>query len=169
MVCSLHSRFTDPGTNSLARSADCRSPTRTPPCHHCFPQSRFHDWYVASSPSRRSRGFAAPLPSENLSKLISPDSLPRLVGRDKLYRAIQYFARFLAFCTSCPFPFSLGEFRSFQLLNRFRLTDCLRKGYSNETVARLSALKSTLGMSRKRKKKSHSLLPPFGSFGTKTS
>ncbi|GAA5832079.1 hypothetical protein JCM3766R1_003709 [Sporobolomyces carnicolor] len=46
------------------------------------------------------------------------------VGRDKLYRAVQYFARFLAFY-------------------------CLRKGYSNETVARLSALKSTLGMSRK--------------------
>ncbi|GAA5854655.1 hypothetical protein JCM8547_004925 [Rhodosporidiobolus lusitaniae] len=46
------------------------------------------------------------------------------VGRDKLYRAIQYFARFLAFY-------------------------CLRKGYSNETVARLSALKSTLALSRK--------------------
>ncbi|GAA5835506.1 hypothetical protein JCM5353_002379 [Sporobolomyces roseus] len=46
------------------------------------------------------------------------------VGRDKLYRAVQYFARFLAFY-------------------------CLRKGYTNETVARLSALKSTLGMSRK--------------------
>ncbi|GAA5902830.1 hypothetical protein JCM6882_009137 [Rhodosporidiobolus microsporus] len=46
------------------------------------------------------------------------------VGRDKLYRAVQYFARFLAFY-------------------------CLRKGYSNETVARLSALKSTLALSRK--------------------
>ncbi|GAA6062226.1 hypothetical protein JCM10212_006461, partial [Sporobolomyces blumeae] len=46
------------------------------------------------------------------------------VGRDKLYRAIQYFARFLAFY-------------------------CLRKGYSNDTVARLSALKSVLGLSRK--------------------
>ncbi|ORY91643.1 peroxisomal biogenesis factor 11 [Leucosporidium creatinivorum] len=46
------------------------------------------------------------------------------VGRDKLYRAIQYLARFLAFYT-------------------------LRKGYSNETVARLSALKSTLALSRK--------------------
>lgn len=46
------------------------------------------------------------------------------VGRDKLYRAIQYFARFLAFY-------------------------CLRKGYSKETVARLSALKSTLALSRK--------------------
>lgn len=29
-------------------------------------------------------------------------------------------------------------------------TDCLRKGYSNETVARLNALKSALGLSRKR-------------------
>ncbi|BGO90701.1 Peroxisomal membrane protein PMP27 [Rhodotorula toruloides] len=46
------------------------------------------------------------------------------VGRDKLYRAIQYYARFLAWY-------------------------CLRKGYSNETVARLNALKSTLGLSRK--------------------
>ncbi|GAA6042555.1 hypothetical protein JCM8097_004664 [Rhodosporidiobolus ruineniae] len=46
------------------------------------------------------------------------------LGRDKLYRAVQYFARFLAFY-------------------------CLRKGYSNETVARLSALKSTLALSRK--------------------
>ncbi|GAA5879580.1 hypothetical protein JCM1840_003322 [Sporobolomyces johnsonii] len=46
------------------------------------------------------------------------------VGRDKLYRAIQYFARFLAFY-------------------------CLRKGYSNETVARLANLKSTLALSRK--------------------
>ncbi|KAL8290179.1 hypothetical protein RQP46_003118 [Phenoliferia psychrophenolica] len=42
----------------------------------------------------------------------------------KLYRAIQYSARFLAWY-------------------------CLRKGYTNETVARLAALKSTLGLSRK--------------------
>ncbi|GAA5971761.1 hypothetical protein JCM11641_001503 [Rhodosporidiobolus odoratus] len=46
------------------------------------------------------------------------------VGRDKLYRAIQYFARFLAYY-------------------------CLRKGYSDQTVQRLSALKSTLALSRK--------------------
>ncbi|SCZ99233.1 BZ3500_MvSof-1268-A1-R1_Chr7-1g09442 [Microbotryum saponariae] len=46
------------------------------------------------------------------------------VGRDKAYRTIQYLARFLAFYT-------------------------LRKGYTNETVARLTALKSTLGLSRK--------------------
>ncbi|BGP54778.1 hypothetical protein JCM8202_003287 [Rhodotorula sphaerocarpa] len=46
------------------------------------------------------------------------------VGRDKLYRAIQYYARFLAYF-------------------------CLRKGYSKETVARLQALKSTLALSRK--------------------
>ncbi|KWU47490.1 peroxisomal biogenesis factor 11 [Rhodotorula sp. JG-1b] len=46
------------------------------------------------------------------------------VGRDKLYRAVQYYARFLAYY-------------------------CLRKGYSKETVARLQALKSTLGLSRK--------------------
>ncbi|GJN89776.1 hypothetical protein Rhopal_002765-T1 [Rhodotorula paludigena] len=46
------------------------------------------------------------------------------VGRDKLYRAIQYYARFLAWY-------------------------CLRKGYTNETVARLNALKSTLALSRK--------------------
>ncbi|POY74121.1 hypothetical protein BMF94_2933 [Rhodotorula taiwanensis] len=46
------------------------------------------------------------------------------VGRDKLYRAIQYYARFLAYY-------------------------CLRKGYSKETVARLQALKSTLALSRK--------------------
>lgn len=46
------------------------------------------------------------------------------VGRDKVYRTVQYFARFLAFY-------------------------CLRKGYSNELVARLQALKSALGMSRK--------------------
>ncbi|BGP15070.1 hypothetical protein JCM10213_002786 [Rhodosporidiobolus nylandii] len=46
------------------------------------------------------------------------------VGRDKLYRAVQYAARFLAFY-------------------------CLRKGYSNETVQRLTALKSSLALSRK--------------------
>jgi len=46
------------------------------------------------------------------------------VGRDKLYRTIQYFSRFLAWY-------------------------CLRKGYTNETVAKLTALKSTLGLSRK--------------------
>lgn len=51
--------------------------------------------------------------------------LARAVGRDKLYRAVQYYARFLAYY-------------------------CLRKGYSKETVARLQALKSTLGLSRKR-------------------
>ncbi|KAK4056596.1 Peroxisomal membrane protein PMP27 [Microbotryomycetes sp. JL221] len=46
------------------------------------------------------------------------------VGRDKLYRAIQYAARFLAFYT-------------------------LRKGYTQATVAQWSALKSTLALSRK--------------------
>ncbi|GAA6004870.1 hypothetical protein JCM10207_008435 [Rhodosporidiobolus poonsookiae] len=46
------------------------------------------------------------------------------VGRDKLYRAVQYFARFLGYY-------------------------CLRKGYSKETLARLNALKSTLALSRK--------------------
>lgn len=54
-----------------------------------------------------------------------PLPLARAVGRDKLYRAVQYYARFLAYY-------------------------CLRKGYSKETVARLQALKSTLGLSRKR-------------------
>jgi peroxin-11B len=72
-----------------------------------------------------------------------------IVGRDKLYRAIQYLARFLAFCTLAgllsvfvliadPLALSAGQL------------DTLRKGYSNETVARLSALKSTLALSRKR-------------------
>ncbi|KAM0788773.1 hypothetical protein ACM66B_002863 [Microbotryomycetes sp. NB124-2] len=46
------------------------------------------------------------------------------VGRDKLYRAIQYAARFLAFYT-------------------------LRKGYTKDTVAQWAALKSTLALSRK--------------------
>ena len=47
------------------------------------------------------------------------------VGRDKLYRAIQYFSRFLAWYL-------------------------FRKGYSKETVARYGAIKSSLGQGRKR-------------------
>jgi hypothetical protein len=47
------------------------------------------------------------------------------VGRDKTYRAVQYAARFLAWYE-------------------------YRKGASKETVARLTALKSNLGLSRKR-------------------
>jgi hypothetical protein len=37
-----------------------------------------------------------------------PHQASSTVGRDKLYRAIQYFARFLAFCafSSCPFSIS---------------------------------------------------------------
>ncbi|KAF8926255.1 peroxisomal biogenesis factor 11 [Dissophora ornata] len=46
------------------------------------------------------------------------------VGRDKLYRAVQYFSRFLAWYL-------------------------LRQGYSKETVARFNNLKKTLGLSRK--------------------
>lgn len=59
------------------------------------------------------------------------------VGRDKLYRAVQYYARFLAYY-------------------------CLRKGYSKETVARLQALKSTLGLSRKREFSLWMTRPPRG-------
>ena len=47
------------------------------------------------------------------------------VGRDKTYRTIQYIARFLAWYE-------------------------YRKGATKETVARLTALKSSLGLSRKR-------------------
>lgn len=46
------------------------------------------------------------------------------VGRDKLYRAIQYFSRFLSWYL-------------------------FRKGYSKETVARFGAIKSSLGTGRK--------------------
>ncbi|KAH8915937.1 peroxisomal biogenesis factor 11 [Atractiella rhizophila] len=46
------------------------------------------------------------------------------VGRDKLYRAVQYLARFLAWYT-------------------------FRKGYSKETVSQFEAAKSHLGLSRK--------------------
>ena len=46
------------------------------------------------------------------------------VGRDKTYRTIQYMARFLAWYE-------------------------YRKGATKETVARLTALKSSLGLSRK--------------------
>jgi len=48
------------------------------------------------------------------------------VGRDKIYRGIQYFSRFLAWYL-------------------------LRQGYTKETVARFNSLKKTLGLSRKRK------------------
>ncbi|KAF9368918.1 Peroxisomal membrane protein PMP27, partial [Podila verticillata] len=46
------------------------------------------------------------------------------VGRDKLYRGVQYFSRFLAWYL-------------------------LRQGASKETVARFNNLKKTLGLSRK--------------------
>ncbi|KAF9966977.1 Peroxisomal membrane protein PMP27 [Actinomortierella ambigua] len=46
------------------------------------------------------------------------------VGRDKIYRAVQYFSRFLAWYL-------------------------LRQGYTKETVARFNSLKKTLGLSRK--------------------
>src|SRR5690349_9608420 len=48
------------------------------------------------------------------------------VGRDKIYRAVQYFSRFLAWYL-------------------------LRQGATKETVARFNNLKKTLGLSRKRK------------------
>ncbi|KAG9326626.1 hypothetical protein KVV02_006137 [Mortierella alpina] len=48
------------------------------------------------------------------------------VGRDKLYRAVQYFSRFLAWYL-------------------------LQQGYSKETVLRFNNLKKTLALSRKRK------------------
>lgn len=47
------------------------------------------------------------------------------VGRDKIYRAVQYFSRFLAWYL-------------------------LRQGSSKETVARFNNLKKTLALSRKR-------------------
>ncbi|KAF9989610.1 Peroxisomal membrane protein PMP27 [Mortierella antarctica] len=46
------------------------------------------------------------------------------VGRDKIYRGIQYFSRFLAWYL-------------------------LRQGYTKDTVARFNSLKKTLGLSRK--------------------
>ncbi|KAI1304441.1 Peroxisomal membrane protein PMP27 [Mortierella claussenii] len=52
------------------------------------------------------------------------------VGRDKLYRAVQYFSRFLAWYL-------------------------FRQGASTETVARFNNLKKTLGLSRKRKPIEH--------------
>ncbi|KAG0304948.1 Peroxisomal membrane protein PMP27, partial [Dissophora globulifera] len=52
------------------------------------------------------------------------------VGRDKLYRAVQYFSRFFAWYL-------------------------LRQGYSKDTVARYNNLKKTLGLSRKRKPIEH--------------
>ncbi|KAG0199506.1 Peroxisomal membrane protein PMP27 [Mortierella sp. GBA30] len=52
------------------------------------------------------------------------------VGRDKIYRAVQYFSRFLAWYL-------------------------LRQGYTKETVARFNSLKKTLGLSRKRKPIEH--------------
>jgi hypothetical protein len=67
------------------------------------------------------------------------------VGRDKLYRTVQYFARFLSWY-------------------------CLRKGYTTETVARLSALKSSLGLSRKCKfSLCRSLSSPSSPFATSIS
>lgn len=74
------------------------------------------------------------------------------VGRDKLYRTIQYAARFLAWCEpSLPVPALVFSVLGWQLI---RLpsprVDSLRKGYSKETVAKLSALKSQLALSRKR-------------------
>ncbi|KAF9546047.1 Peroxisomal membrane protein PMP27 [Mortierella hygrophila] len=52
------------------------------------------------------------------------------VGRDKIYRAVQYFSRFLAWYL-------------------------LRQGSSKETVARFNNLKKTLALSRKRKPVEH--------------
>ncbi|KAF9573836.1 Peroxisomal membrane protein PMP27 [Mortierella alpina] len=52
------------------------------------------------------------------------------VGRDKLYRAVQYFSRFLAWYL-------------------------LQQGYSKETVLRFNNLKKTLALSRKRKPIEH--------------
>ncbi|KAG0284360.1 Peroxisomal membrane protein PMP27 [Linnemannia gamsii] len=52
------------------------------------------------------------------------------VGRDKIYRAVQYFSRFLAWYL-------------------------LRQGATKETVARFNNLKKTLGLSRKRKPVEH--------------
>ncbi|KAG0264567.1 Peroxisomal membrane protein PMP27 [Mortierella polycephala] len=52
------------------------------------------------------------------------------VGRDKIYRAVQYFSRFLAWYS-------------------------LRQGYTKETIARFNSLKKTLGLSRKRKPIEH--------------
>ncbi|KAF9954045.1 Peroxisomal membrane protein PMP27 [Mortierella alpina] len=52
------------------------------------------------------------------------------VGRDKIYRGIQYFSRFLAWYL-------------------------LRQGYTKDTVARFNSLKKTLGLSRKRKPVEH--------------
>ncbi|KAG0253690.1 Peroxisomal membrane protein PMP27 [Mortierella polycephala] len=52
------------------------------------------------------------------------------VGRDKIYRLVQYFSRFLAWYF-------------------------MRQGYSKETVARFNNLKKTLGLSRKRKPVEH--------------
>ncbi|KAF9112735.1 Peroxisomal membrane protein PMP27 [Mortierella sp. AM989] len=53
-----------------------------------------------------------------------------VVGRDKIYRAVQYFSRFLAWYL-------------------------YRQGASKETVARFNSLKKTLGLSRKRKPVEH--------------
>lgn len=72
-----------------------------------------------------------------------------IVGRDKVYRTIQYAARFLAWCKFffCIIKSEAVGFNNlFCFLNKL---DCLKKGYNKETVARLSALKSTLGLSRK--------------------
>ncbi|KAG0222802.1 Peroxisomal membrane protein PMP27 [Mortierella sp. GBA43] len=52
------------------------------------------------------------------------------VGRDKIYRAVQYFSRFLAWYL-------------------------LRQGATKETVARFNSLKKTLGLSRKCKPVEH--------------
>lgn len=100
--------------------ADGRSPARASSRRHRGPQGRLHHRSVVQP--RQEPWFL-------LRSCFRPDTnsfhLARAVGRDKLYRAVQYYARFLAYY-------------------------CLRKGYSKETVARLQALKSTLGLSRKR-------------------
>lgn len=61
------------------------------------------------------------------------------VAKDKTLRSVQYLARFLAFYFS-------------------------RKGYSQDTVNRLAALKSSLGLSRKRE----AFPPPFPLFSLGT-
>lgn len=90
------------------------------------------------------------------------------VGRDKLYRAIQYVARFLAWCESSPLSAGVVSSRARLAADTLLssppqpfpievLPDALHKGYSNETVAKLTALKSQLALSRKRERH----LPPL--------
>lgn len=83
-----------------APTTDRRTPTRAPPRHHCVSQSRFDNRSVTRPPFSLSRAASPSSPA--LFRLTCSDTVPsrnpRTVGRDKLYRAVQYFARFLAFC-----------------------------------------------------------------------